>query len=148
MDASLSLNDSSNTTAVSIQPNPSSQRALYSKKTNPKKVMFQRNFCSNDFSSTKRDQKKFIDGSLETAWIYNSFKTNRLEKKLRTPEMVRPSILAVTKAEPLFQRKSCSNKNFSTKWDQKMFVDGSLIAYTVFVVRIHQISQEARWFIF
>ncbi len=27
-----------------------------------------------DYSSTKKDQEKFLDGSLETAWIYFSLK--------------------------------------------------------------------------
>ena len=128
--------------------------------------LFQRNFCSNGYISTKRDQKGFFNGFLESAWIYVSFKKNRLskffelqkwcaplfllfrkpshffsatfvrinfslrkgirkcslmalwkplgytfhlnkllEKILRTPEMARPSVLAFSKPETLFQRK-------------------------------------------
>ncbi len=34
----------------------------------------------NEHFSTKRDQKMVVDGSLETTWIYLSFKTNRVKK--------------------------------------------------------------------
>ncbi len=39
--------------------------------------------------------------------------------------MVRPSILALLKSKPPFQRKFCSDENFSTKRNQEMFCKGS-----------------------
>ena len=154
--------------------------------------LFQDNFCSIDFFSVKKVQKKFVDISLESAWPYCLFinwleiiwelhewcapllllfrDSNRflsapfvrmilslqeeirkgssmairkllgwtfhikkpIDNILKTSEMV-PSILAFSNFEPLFQRNFCSDEFFSTKRDKKTLVDGSLIAYFVFL---------------
>ena len=70
--------------------------------------LFQRNFCSNGYISTKSGQKRLFNGSLESAWIYLSFK-KPIVKVSRSPELVRPSIFAFSKFEPLFQRKLDGN---------------------------------------
>ncbi len=155
---------------------------------------FQRNFCSDQNFSTKRNQKTFFKGSLESAWVNLSFKTNRLKKPwefqkwcapqfwpfwnpshifsasfvqmkislrrgirncslralwrvlgytfhlnkpfkkiLRTPDMVRPSFLGLSRNKPLFQRKFFSNGFFPKKRDQKMCGDGSLEIVSIYL---------------
>ena len=42
-------------------------------------LIFRRQFCSKVYFSTKRDQKLFFDGFLETACVYLSSKVNRLK---------------------------------------------------------------------
>ena len=51
--------------------------------------------------ATKRDQKIFDDGSLETAGIWLSIE-KPVEKILRPPEKVRPSVLDFLNSQPLF----------------------------------------------
>ncbi len=49
-------------------------------------------------------QKLLVDGSLETVG-YTFYLKEPIDKKLRTPEMVLPSVFALLKSEPLFQRE-------------------------------------------
>ncbi len=72
--------------------------------------LFQPKFFSNASFSMKRDQKLFVDGSLETAWKYLSLRTNRLKKNWEVQKWCAPHFWVFRKTSHFFSASSVQMK--------------------------------------